>query len=268
MDYYFYSIIILSCGIFFDTLHSLYYYSKYYSDFGIFSIDFMFRKSNKDFYSKLFVFFKPLINNKTFCYLLILRLILSLLLIVFVENTYYLIFVVFVIQLLFNLRNRVALSGADQMRTIILFGLSIISINNNFFFEVGSFFIIIQLYISYFFTGYNKLKSPVWRNGNALIWVLNSNLFGNKIIQKKLIDQGQIFNIALCWGVILFQITFPLLASFSHTVVYVLIIGIIFHTSLAALCNLNDFFWSYLSSYPLVYFFSIKFNICDYLNIF
>ena len=265
MESYYYSIIIISIGVFLDSIHSLYYYKKYYSEAGIFNLRLINSKSDKGFFSKTFIFLSPFINNNTFYYLLLTRLILSVLLILFPSKFYGTIFLVFVIQLLFNLRNKLALSGADQMRTILLFGLSIMSFKFNLLFIIGLLFIILQLYISYFFTGYNKIKSPVWRNGKAMIWVLNSNLFGNHFLQSFLIKRGKLFNQILCWGIILFQLLFPFIASINCTVVYILFMGFIFHLSLAFISNLNDFFWTYTSAYPLVYFFTKDFSIYNYL---
>ncbi len=263
MSYFFYCLSIISVGIFFDTMHSLYYYKQYYSKTGLFNLQLMFNRKEKGVFIKTVSFLNPLLEDKPFFYILVVRLLLSMLLIIFPSIFYPIIFVIFLIQLLFNIRNKLALSGADQMRTIILFGLSIMSLKSPSFFAVGILFIISQLYISYFFTGYNKLKSVLWRRGSALIWVLNSSLFGNDIIQKRLIRMGKNINRILCWGIILFQLLFPIFASNSVTVLYILAVGFLFHLSLAIISNLNDFFWTYASTYPLVYYFATEFKFYD-----
>lgn len=253
MEYYYYSLVLVSIGVFFDSLHSLYNYERYYSNYGFFRIEVL-TLDGKSSISKIINYIKPFINNSNFKIVLIVRLLISASIIFFPSFFFPLINLLFLIQLLFNIRNTFSLSGADQMRSILLFGLSIMSFKNNFFL-LGGIFIIFQLYISYFFTGYNKLKSPIWRKGSALIYVMNSELFGNRVIQSFLIKKGQTFNIIICWVVILFQLLFPVMASIPQTIIFVFIIGFLFHFSLAVISNLNDFFWTFLSAYPVVYYF-------------
>lgn len=266
MEYYYWSLVIISIGIFFDTLSSIVNYKKYYSQVGIFSLGNLIELNGKGVSNKILNFVSPFLNNKMFKYILIVRLIIALLLIFIPNSTYFLVFGLFILQLLFNLRNRPGLSGADQMRTILLFGLSIMSVNDKFYFGIGLLFIVLQVYLSYFFAGYNKAKSPIWRKGNALIWVLNSDLFGNRNIQNFLINRGKLFNKVSCWMVIIFQLGFFLFASIDNSVLYIFAIGIVFHLSLALISNLNDFFWTYISSYPLVYFFATEFHFYEYFN--
>ncbi|REC60466.1 hypothetical protein DRF65_20600 [Chryseobacterium pennae] len=252
MKLYYLSLCLISIGILFDTLHSLFYYQKYYSKSGIFNVNILVNNKQDKSVSKLLKVLFPIVNEKGFYYILLLRLALSLLILFMPHKFYNLIFLVFLTQLVFNLRNTLALSGADQMRTIILFGLSIISLMGHFL-MIGSLFIVCQLYISYFFTGYNKIRSPIWRQGKAMVYVLNSELFGNRAIQNFVINLGR-GNKILCWGIILFQLTFPLFASIQFTNIYFLVVGIIFHLILAIISNLNDFFWTFISAYPIVYY--------------
>lgn len=255
-DYYSISIVLMSIGILIDTIHSLFYYQKYYSSQGIFHIDIIHNKRDKGLFSRILSFLIPVINERVFVYILLVRLVLSIGLIISPQKFSSLIFVVFILQLLFNVRNKLGLSGADQMRTIFLFGLSVMSFPSAAFFNIGMLFIIVQLYISYFFTAYNKFISPVWRKGSALILVFNNDLFGNKFIQNLLVKSGMNINKCLCWGIILFQLTFPVFGSISYTVPFILAAGIMFHLALAATSNLNDFFWTFVSAYPLVYYFA------------
>lgn len=256
LQYFYCGLVIISIGIFLDTVHSLYFYQKYYSKTGLFNLEIIRNKDSKSIFSKILIFLNPLINEKTFYIVLLLRVLLSVLLIFFPHKFSFLIFFVFLLQLLFNIRSKLSLSGADQMRTILLFGFSIMSLNAKDYYNIGVLFIVIQMYVSYFFTGYNKLKSSSWNRGKGLILVMNNDLFGNRTIQKFLIDRGRVFNIILCWGIILFQLLFPLFASMQWSMYYILIIGVIFHLSLAVISNLNDFFWIYISAYPIIIYFT------------
>lgn len=256
MEFFYLSIRLLLVGVFFDSIHNLYYYNKYYSSTsGYFNLGIMLKKKSRrsNTSSKILNFLKPLIGDN-FYILLLIRALLSFSIILFVSKLYFLIFLLFLLQLLFNIRSSLSLSGADQMRTIFLFGLSVMSIGRSYFFEIGLLFIIIQLNISYFFTGFNKIKSPVWTSGKALIWTMNSELFGNAWFQSFLIKRGILFNKIICWCVILFQLLFPFLSLNNYTVVLFLLIGFSFHLSLAIFSNLNDFFWTFISAYPLVYY--------------
>lgn len=262
MEFYFISIKLLFFGIIIDCLNSIINYKMYYTNNGFFNLDLMIgKKSSKTTLTKILRFLYPILNEKFFIYVLIIRFAISILIFIYTNVFLNLILLVFILQLIFNIRNTYSLSGADQMRTMLLFGLFVMSLGHDYFL-LGLIFIIIQVYISYFFTGFNKLKSPIWRSGNALIWVMNSELFGNMKVQKFLIRSGRSSNLILCWGTILFQLTFPIFASFPQTLFLFLIIGFIFHLTLAIISNLNDFFWTYISAYPLIYFFINEYFSC------
>lgn len=250
------STIILSISLIIDTLNFFFKKHLYFDDSGLFSYNNLIldkRNYLKNIYIKLPFIFK----YKGFYFVMLVRLICSLLLILFFSyNWIFLIFLI-IAQLIFNIRNIYTLSGADQMQSIILFGVFISSFNTNGSIALLSFyFITIQLLLSYFFTGFHKIKSKNWRNGQALLLVLNSETFGNQKLLKFLYKNNNIA-IFFCWLIMISQLTFVFsFFIFPQLTIIYLAVFFIFHLSIAFFMNLNHFFWVFISTYPIVFYIS------------
>lgn len=258
--FFIYAIKILSIGIAFDTTELLRKH-RLYSKEGIFPYFIHKRSKTKD--SKLIINLSLLTKYPNFILIMILRLLLSLYVIFFIDSfsitLTFIIFSIFILQLLFNLRNRVNLSGADQMMAIVLFGYSVILLNlNSTITMVATLFIITNLFVSYFFTGFHKLKSPMWRDGTGILRALNSEGFGNEKLVLFL-NKYKGLRLFFSWGAIIFQISFPFLILLNpYLTVTMLFFGLLFHLSISIIMNLNNFFWVFLSFYPILYFLSIQ----------
>jgi hypothetical protein len=247
---------ILSFGLFFDTLNFFLKKELYSDTIGLFQYNKLILVKRR-YFKSIYQNFPYIFNFKGYFTLMVIRLICLLLLFYSFHWSIYLI--LFIIQLIFNLRNIYSLSGADQMQNIILFSLMILSLNiDSSVSSLTVFFISLQLLISYFFAGFHKIKSKKWRNGDALLLVLNSETFGNYRILNFLYHNKKIA-VFLCWIIILIQLTF--IVSFfllPNSVLIYLSILFLFHLNIAFSMNLNHFFWVFISGFPFLILESIN----------
>lgn len=108
-----------------------------------------------------------------------------------------------------------------------------------------------QLVMSYFMSGWVKLKNPEWRSGEALCDVFRFSAYP---VSERLRDWAHAPRIltALSWGVILFEVLFPFALFTKGTLIAALVLAASFHFSNACLFGLNRFFWIWLSAYPAI----------------
>ncbi|MFD2909767.1 hypothetical protein ACFSX9_13600 [Flavobacterium ardleyense] len=203
-------------------------------------------------------FTKILLSFPSLRLIILIRLILAML-IIFLKPLSFLICIIFIIQLLIHLRNDVFFSIADRFVLTILLGISFYfnffnskDIQNYSLYFIGTISI-----LSYFFTGYNKLKSKSWMKGIAIEQVLSTDFFGNEIYYSFLIKNKFISRL-LNYTAIIFQLLAPLTIFSSKFAIGFFIVGFIFHFSIAVVMNLNNFFWVFVSTYPCIYILSLK----------
>lgn len=153
----------------------------------------------------------------------------------------------------FNYRSRYALDGADQFNTIALVCMAISmtlepSTGQIYFMAFISF----QATLSYFIAGVFKLKSPVWKSGNALPDIFAGKTYGHKRIAI-LLDNNQSLAKGLSSLVVYWELFFPLCFLLPAELFYVyLVVGVGFHVFNAVFMGLNCFMLSFLSSYPVM----------------
>jgi len=152
--------------------------------------------------------------------------------------------------LLFNIRNGFGFEGSDQM--IIINLLCLVTIK---FFPVTTNlmcqFLAIQLILAYFIAGISKILSKHWRNGQAIKMVLSTKSFGtgniNWLLKYRHLPQ------ILCFTVITFEVSWILLPFHINVTILLMVFGVIFHLVNATLMGLNNFFWAFVATYPLVF---------------
>lgn len=254
------SSIILCIGLVFDTLNFFLNKELYDDTIGLFQYNKLIQEKRK-YLKNIYVKLPYLFNYKGYFKLMTIRLICLFLILISFHWSLFL--TLFLIQLIFNVRNIYSLSGADQMQNIILFGLLIISFDiNSTINYITYFFIALQILLSYFFTGFHKIKSKKWRNGDAILLVLNSETFGNYKLLHFLYKNKKVA-IFLCWVIILIQLTF--IFSFflfpNLTLIYLAIL-FLFHLNIAFSMNLNHFFWVFISGFPILFLMST--NLWNY----
>jgi hypothetical protein len=170
--------------------------------------------------------------------------------------------VIFLVHLLSHLRNRYGLDGSDQMQVILFASLAIFYLSSDPLVKQCSlWFICLQALLSYFTAGCAKVRSAAWRGGTAMSDIMNTTSFGSQGFAQVL-TQKPLLSKMMCWAVIVFECTFPLLAFAGVGPCFVFIsVAILFHLSTAMFMGLNSFFWSFVATYPAILFFSHTFTL-------
>jgi hypothetical protein len=157
-------------------------------------------------------------------------------------------------HLMFLLRSPFGLDGSDQMMLIVLAALFAYRLHPTPAMQAIAFgFVAGQLALSYITAGVAKAVSPTWRGGKAIEGILATNSYGSRRLARAFLDHRWAA-VALCWSVILFECCGPPLA-YLHPMVGAafLACGFLFHLSIAFSMGLNIFFWSFIATYPAVW---------------
>lgn len=103
---------------------------------------------------------------------------------------------------------------------------------------LGIFFIKVEIALVYFLSGYDKLITTSWRNGNAIFSVANLDFFSNPNFSVQLTGMSAML---VAWLVILFEISFAFFIWFKKFRNYWLIVGVLFHIAIIIFMGLLDF---------------------------
>ena len=165
---------------------------------------------------------------------------------------YFLLPLLLILLLLKQIHTPFGLEGSDQMQLIIVGSLTISLMNIEKGAIIAFSFISIQLIFSYFFSGISKLRSPLWRCGQALRLTLKTNSYGNKTIYELLNKKTRISLIA-CWFIMCWEILFIACPFLPNPLFYsMLIIAFMFHLSNAFIMKLNGFFLTWIAAFPSI----------------
>tara|TARA_B110000046_G_C12957156_1_gene382835 strand:+ start:29 stop:934 length:906 start_codon:yes stop_codon:yes gene_type:complete len=100
-------------------------------------------------------------------------------------------------------------------------------LNNTFYWVV-----IIQICVLYFFSALYKLIDPYWVNGEALMHISKVDTFSSSAMYVLFADHPLLSMIGT-YAVLLYQGVFPILVWFKRIKIPFLMIGVIFHLSIA-----------------------------------
>lgn len=200
-----------------------------------------------------------LFSGQRFRAVLFLRMLVAAVLCVFAAKTWIAMaccIVILLLSLTINLRHAFGRDGSDQMLVIVFSGLSMYFVLTERFRIYALLFVALEVTLSYVVSGYAKLVSPIWRQGEAIIGVLGTRCYGApRELRAPVARYLPCISKAMCWFVILFECAFPALWFAPKPVVVVLLLmGVSFHAGVAVLMGLNVFFWSFLATYPAVWF--------------
>jgi hypothetical protein len=157
--------------------------------------------------------------------------------------------------LLNGIRNIYGSDGSDHMNIVIyvsavIYGLSAESILSQ---NLSLWFISIQYILSLFIAGIYKLSSEIWRSGKALPGIMSMKHYGNHKIYDTLKSHKNI-SILLSWYIILIQCIFWTIFFVPLNMIFIFIaLGFIFHISIAITMGLNNFLFSFLACYPVLW---------------
>ncbi len=110
-------------------------------------------------------------------------------------------------------------------------------------------YLAVQLTLSYFVSGWVKLKNAEWRTGDALSHVFAYSAYPSSEALRSLSTRRRLMRGA-SWGVIWFEVLFPLTLLHPLALSAGLSAGLIFHLTNAYLFGLNRFVWAWLSAFP------------------
>lgn len=104
-----------------------------------------------------------------------------------------------------------------------------------------------QLAIIYLSAGLYKIDSPVWRNGSAVYYVLNSNI--HQRIPYFVPPEFEIVNTMLTYATLLWELGFAFMLWFRPTRRVALVLGVLIHLGMFSLMEVGAFHLVMLASY-------------------
>lgn len=145
--------------------------------------------------------------------------------------------------------------GSDRMSILILWCLLLANVAPTYFWQAAALgYLAAQLTLSYFVSGWVKLRNPEWRSGRALRDVFQFSAYP---VSENL--RGLANHPTLCWSmswvVILFELLLPLSLIHQSLLILALSGAALFHLANACLFGLNRFFWIWLAAYPSLLWF-------------
>jgi hypothetical protein len=161
---------------------------------------------------------------------------------------------VLTIQMLYNVRNRTALIGADQMHVIVLAGCLIQALfPDSFATYASAVFVTAQLFLAYVTSGVAKAVSPTWRDGTAIRQIARSEAVGLRSLHG-VIGRYPVLAPVLCWAAIAFEVAFPwLMFGGTYAALVFFVSGVMFHLTIATVMGLDLFLWAYVAAYPIAF---------------
>ncbi|PCI04289.1 MAG: hypothetical protein COB78_08175 [Hyphomicrobiales bacterium] len=142
--------------------------------------------------------------------------------------------------------------GSDRMGLLVLCCLSLINFMPSSLWREYVFgYLAIQLVLSYFFSGWVKIKNPEWRNGQALRDVFQFSAYPVSEALRTWMNWPRLL-VVMSWSVILFELLFPLSLMTPTTLIIGLVIASTFHLANACLFGFNRFFWIWMAAYPSI----------------
>ena len=174
-------------------------------------------------------------------------------------NTSWVLLLLFIISLAMLYRFQGPYNGgSDRMSLLILCCLCLVHFApTHHWQEIAFGYLALQLILSYFISGWVKLKNPQWRSGRALRDVFQFSAYP---VSEQLREWSKLpwLLFTMSWSVILFELIFPF-ALLSKTSLYIaLAIAAIFHFTNACLFGLNRFFWIWIAAYPSLLWFQLR----------
>lgn len=163
--------------------------------------------------------------------------------------------VLFLCALAVSTRWRGAFNGGSDAMTLLLTGglalVAIVGVQSTF--GLGCvYFLGLQAALSYFKGGWVKIRQSGWRSGEILKEILNVPQLGVPP-RVRYWSQNPSLMKGLSWGLLAFELLFPLSLLFKTTLLMAMIVAMSFHILNIWLFGLNRFFWIWVASYPLLW---------------
>lgn len=117
--------------------------------------------------------------------------------------------------------------------------------------ELSIWFISIQISLAYFAAGLHKVKSSAWHNGD-LITKLFFRTFHSRF--HLFFERNTGYWKWLGWGVVTFELLYPLSLLGGYMNRTILLFGVLFHGFISIGIGINFFLWTFVACYPAVYY--------------
>ena len=104
-----------------------------------------------------------------------------------------------------------------------------------------------QLAIIYLSAGLYKIDSPIWRNGSAVYYVLNSNV--HQRVPYFIAPEYEVISTVLTYTTLLWELGFAFMILFRPTRVLALLLGVGIHLGMYSFMEVGPFHLVMLSSY-------------------
>jgi len=188
-------------------------------------------------------------------YLFMVRFILAILLIVGFQTTWILVLLLLLALEVLNRFQGPYNGGADRMSLLILSCLCLVHLApTQYWKEIAFGYLALQLVLSYFISGFVKVVNPDWRNGQALCDVFLFSVYPASESLRNWSNWPRLLFV-MSWGVMLFELLFPISLLSSTSLYLALIIAASFHLSNVFMLGLNRFFWIWIAAYPSILWF-------------
>lgn len=142
--------------------------------------------------------------------------------------------------------------GSDKMGLLVLYCLCLAEMLPRGIAQEAAFgYLAVQVVLSYFISGQVKIVNPEWRSGRALRDVFGFSAYPVSESLRALANRPRLLW-SMSWGVMLFEVLFPLSFLNPVTLIVALVLAASFHLSNACLFGLNRFLWFWLAAYPSI----------------
>lgn len=142
-------------------------------------------------------------------------------------------------------------NGGDSMAKVVLLTGAICFLSqSNEILKVGLIFISFQLILAYTTPGLLRLFDSNWRNGKKLMYILRMETFSKKYVYDFFNKRKALIPLTAI-AIVIFESFFGLSIFLPfNLLLFVLILGFIFHLTNAIVMGLNTFLWAFVGSYP------------------
>lgn len=155
-----------------------------------------------------------------------------------------------------NIRLAYGNDGSDQLLGILIICLVLQSL----FSQIQKaqiailIFIAAQSCLAYLTSGWVKIIGAKWTGGSAVYEIFNTRTYGAKQVASYLQSKPNLGKL-LCWGVISFELLFPLVVLLPQPFMLLFIGGgVLFHLLNALIMGLNTFLPAFAATYPALIF--------------
>lgn len=147
--------------------------------------------------------------------------------------------------------------GADRMTLLVVTCLALAQwLPDDRWRALAFGYLAVQLVISYVMSGWVKLVNPDWRSGQALADVFAFSAYPVSEGMRQWSGRPVTLRWA-SWGVIGFELAFPLALLAAPVLFLALAIALTFHTANAVVFGLNRFVFAWVSAFPAVVWLSV-----------